>query len=55
MLDRAVEARFLRAETRATMLADAEPAALLDALAAWRPRGAAAVAQNQIDAPEAAC
>jgi uncharacterized protein (TIGR00730 family) len=38
MLDRAVEARFLRAETRGTLLADADPSALLDALEAWTPR-----------------
>jgi uncharacterized protein (TIGR00730 family) len=37
MLDRAVEARFLSAERRATLLADEDPAALLDALAAWEP------------------
>ena len=37
MLDRAVEARFLSAERRATLLADDDPAALLDALAAWEP------------------
>jgi uncharacterized protein (TIGR00730 family) len=37
MLDRAVEARFLSAERRATLLSDEDPAALLDALAAWEP------------------
>ena len=37
MLDRAVEARFLSAERRATLLADDDPAALLDALEAWEP------------------
>ena len=37
MLDRAVEARFLSAERRATLLSDEDPAALLDALAVWEP------------------
>ncbi len=37
MLDRAVEARFLSAERRAMLLADDDPAALLDALEAWEP------------------
>ena len=35
--DRAVEARFLSAERRAMLLADDDPAALLDALEAWEP------------------
>ena len=33
----AVEARFLSAERRATLLSDDDPGALLDALAAWEP------------------
>jgi uncharacterized protein (TIGR00730 family) len=37
MLDHAVEARFLSAERRATLLADEDPSALLDALEAWEP------------------
>jgi hypothetical protein len=37
MLDRAVEARFLSAERRATLLSDDDPGALLDALAVWEP------------------
>jgi uncharacterized protein (TIGR00730 family) len=37
MLDRAVAARFLSAERRATLLAGEDPAALLDALEAWEP------------------
>lgn len=35
--DHAVEAGFLRPEHRATLLVDDDPAALLDAMAAWRP------------------
>jgi uncharacterized protein (TIGR00730 family) len=38
-LDHAVDQRFLRAEQRAMLLCEADPAALLDALAAWRPAG----------------
>jgi uncharacterized protein (TIGR00730 family) len=37
MLDRAVEARFLSRERRASLVAGDDPAALLDALAAWEP------------------
>jgi uncharacterized protein (TIGR00730 family) len=37
MLDRAVEARFLSAERRGTLLSHEDPAALLDALAVWEP------------------
>jgi uncharacterized protein (TIGR00730 family) len=37
MLDSAVEARFLAPAHRATLLADEDPVALLDALAAWEP------------------
>jgi uncharacterized protein (TIGR00730 family) len=36
-LDHAVQQRFLRAEHRAMLLTDADPAALLDRLAAWEP------------------
>jgi uncharacterized protein (TIGR00730 family) len=36
-LDHAVQQRFLRPEHRATLLVDADPARLLDRLAAWRP------------------
>jgi uncharacterized protein (TIGR00730 family) len=37
MLDRTVEAAFLSAERRATLLSDDDPAGLLDALEAWEP------------------
>jgi uncharacterized protein (TIGR00730 family) len=37
MLDHAVDARFLSAERRATLLSEEEPAALLDALEVWEP------------------
>lgn len=36
-LDRAVDERFLRPEHRAMLLADGDPASLLDRLAAWEP------------------
>jgi uncharacterized protein (TIGR00730 family) len=36
-LDHAVEQRFLKPQHRAMLLSEAEPAALLDALAAWEP------------------
>ena len=36
-LDQLVEERFVRVEHRAGLLSDADPAALLDRLAAWRP------------------
>lgn len=36
-LDRAVEERFLRAEHRALLLVEPDPAALLDAFAGWSP------------------
>jgi len=46
--DHAVEQRFLRAEHRAMLLRDAEPAALLDRLAAWEaPR-----VRKWLDGPE---
>jgi uncharacterized protein (TIGR00730 family) len=38
-LDHAVEQQFLRVEHRGMLLTDADPARLLDALAAWRPPG----------------
>jgi uncharacterized protein (TIGR00730 family) len=38
-LDHLVEEDFLPAQHRATMLADADPAALLDRLEAWKPVG----------------
>lgn len=38
-LDQAVEAGFVRPAHRAMLLAGKDPAALLDALAAWRPPG----------------
>jgi uncharacterized protein (TIGR00730 family) len=37
LLDHAVEQRFVRPEHRADLLSGPDPAALLDALAAWRP------------------
>jgi uncharacterized protein (TIGR00730 family) len=36
-LDQLVDERFVRPEHRAGLLSDADPAALLDRLAAWRP------------------
>jgi uncharacterized protein (TIGR00730 family) len=47
-LDHAVDQRFLRAEHRAMLLRDADPAALLDRLAAWnRPQ-----VRKWLDRPE---
>jgi uncharacterized protein (TIGR00730 family) len=37
MLDHAVAERFLRAENRAILIVESEPAAMVDALAAWEP------------------
>ena len=37
MLDHAVSERFLRPENRAIVLVESDPAALVDALAAWEP------------------
>jgi uncharacterized protein (TIGR00730 family) len=37
MLDHAVAERFLRAENRAILIVEPEPAAMVDALAAWKP------------------
>jgi len=37
LLDHAVEQRFVRPEHRADLISGTDPAALLDALAAWRP------------------
>jgi uncharacterized protein (TIGR00730 family) len=39
MLDHAVAERFLRPENRAIVLVESDPAAMLDALAAWEPPG----------------
>ena len=37
MLDHAVAERFLRPENRAILIVESEPAAMVDALAAWEP------------------
>ena len=37
MLDHAVAERFLRPENRAIIVVESDPAAMVDALAAWEP------------------